>query len=369
MHFEDENALKEVSKALTGKSYDSYERLPGGYLHDTLKVTVDNKQYVCQRIGKVFQDSIDALIGNYLKIYEHFNGYKNLAVNLAAPLKFFDQEFLFEDSNNRLWRAFNFIDSKEVNDDILLTHMTGFAFGSYINCLSHFKGSLQETLPNFHNLRHRFDDYILAFNEFKPKLQFDEHKDLLIKANELATKNFSLVNYYEKLRTKIPLRFVHNDAKAANVLFEKNETKYKAYIIDIDTTFSGYSIVDFGDMFRSNATLIKEGEIQKRSNVIDKQRFKTLVDGYLKALNNLLVVQEVENLIFGAAWITFEVALRFLTDHLQGNHYFRVSYNGENLLRGYSQLIILEELLKEQNFLNDLIEYKVNEVTNIAPAP
>lgn len=361
MHFEDEASLQEISKAVFNKPFDYYECLEGGYLHDTIKVYCDKQAVILQRIGSVFHEGAFGLVDNYLKIYQHLESHLNKSIYLATPRSFRNGQYIIQDRQKRFWRAFEVIEHHKIREKPLLCFLTGKAFGNYVKELSDLDDILPETLPNFHNLRYRYERYIEAYLDYKSQIAKDPLQNLLKVAHEIVMKFDYLIQHYDELINKLPLRIVHNDAKSANVLFAGPIDKISSYIIDLDTTFAGYVIVDFGDMFRSNATNISEGQINSNGQIIDYDNFKELLKGFITGLGLLLTDIETQNLLFGASWITFEVALRFLTDHLLGDKYFRTTSRGENLLRGYSQLLILSDLYKNQEKLAHLIDLQIEQ--------
>ena len=158
---------------------------------------------------------------------------------------------------------------------------------------------------------------------------------------------------------ELPVRAVHNDAKVSNVLFDAADGS-ALLLLDLDTVMPGSALYDFGDIVRTGAATAAEDE--PRGMTLDLGRFRALAEGYLQEAGSTLTAQEVRLLPLGARVITCEIAMRFLTDYLDGDVYFRVATPEHNLVRARAQMKLLEDIERKSAAMDAIIaEY--------APAP
>ena len=145
---------------------------------------------------------------------------------------------------------------------------------------------------------------------------------------------------------RIPVRVTHNDTKFNNILFDENNKA--VCIVDLDTVMPGYVLYDFGDAIRTGANMAAEDEKDLSKVKIDLKLFEAYTKGYLSIASGFLNRTEIEFLAFSAKFMTYIIGLRFLTDHIDGDHYYRIHFENHNLQRARAQFKLLESM--EANF-------------------
>jgi aminoglycoside phosphotransferase (APT) family kinase protein len=152
----------------------------------------------------------------------------------------------------------------------------------------------------------------------------------------------------------VPVRIAHNDAKLANVLLDERSGE-PLCVVDLDTVMPGSALYDFGDLVRSVTSPSLEDEEDLSQVGVRVPLFEALARGYLEAVGAVLTSVERDQLVFAGRLITLEQAVRFLTDHLEGDRYYRIARPGHNLMRARTQLRLLESLTERQRELKDII--------------
>jgi Ser/Thr protein kinase RdoA (MazF antagonist) len=173
-------------------------------------------------------------------------------------------------------------------------------------------------------------------------LQLRDHSDILVTYNHLLTSD------------KLPIRVVHHDAKINNVLFDDEWNGI--CLIDLDTVMPGYFISDVGDMMRTYLCPVNEDEPDLSKIKIDEQCLDAIINGYFSEMGDELTTSEKEYFIYAGKFMIYMQAIRFLTDHLNGDIYYHIDYAGQNLVRAKNQLILLNQLIQ--------LEEKIDLLTN-----
>jgi serine/threonine protein kinase len=265
------------------------------------------------------------------------------------------QGLFCKDDQENYWRLYNFIEgtkSFDIVEDHELAYKGGRAFGLFQYLTSDISPeSLIETIPFFHDIDKRLE----TFSEIIHKDPENRVKSLIreitfIKNREEEMKKI-LILVREK---KIPLRVTHNDTKFNNILFDRN--KNAVCIVDLDTVMPGTVLYDFGDAIRTGANRAAEDEKDPGRVTIDLGLFEAYSAGYLEKAGKSLNLQEISLLAFSAKFMTFIIGLRFLTDHIDGDHYFRIRFPGHNLQRARSQFRLLETMEEKYEKMKDIVE-------------
>jgi hypothetical protein len=229
-----------------------------------------------------------------------------------------------------------------VNHD--LASEGGKAFGIFQFLTSDLEASsLYEILPDFHNISTR----IATFRETvsrNPAGRVNEVQDEIDFVESRSEVMHTILRLGEK--GLIPVRVTHNDTKFNNILFN-NEDKAIS-VVDLDTVMPGYILFDFGDAIRTGANTAAEDEADLSKVNINLGLFKAYSQGYLGIARNFLNKTEIEHLAFSAKFMTYIIGLRFLTDHIDGDHYYKIHFPGHNLQRARAQLALVRSM--EQNF-------------------
>ena len=254
----------------------------------------------------------------------------------------------FEDSEGEPWRCYNFIADSvcyQLVEDPEQFYQSGSSFGHFLKQLINYPASsLKETIPDFHNTVKRFDAFQVALERdlknravtCRPEIDF-----------VLARRDDCAVLVKQQEDGTLPLRVTHNDTKLNNILFD-GETGKGLCIIDLDTIMPGLAANDFGDSIRFGAATAEEDERDLDKMHFDIGLYELYVKGYLESAGEVLTEAEIESLPWGARLMTLECGIRFLTDYLQGDTYFKTDYPEHNLIRTRTQFRLVDEM--EQQF-------------------
>ena len=255
------------------------------------------------------------------------------------------------DGEGWYWRVYPFITGTKVQEHVTTpaeARQVGRAFGSFQRLLSDYRGEpLHETIPRFHDTAWRVAALEAAAGADRAgRLAGCRREvDALIGRRAVAAVLPSLL-----ASGSVPRRIAHNDAKSSNVLLDQS-TGEALCVVDLDTVMPGTALADFGDMVRSSTSPTAEDEPELSRVFVRRDLFAALAEGYLSEAGATLTAAEREHLVFAGRWITYEQAVRFLTDHLDGDRYYRVTHPGHNLQRAGAQLALLESLERQEDRL------------------
>ncbi len=226
----------------------------------------------------------------------------------------------------------------------------GRIIGSFHFALRELPADLHETIPNFHDFPFRWKQFELSLG-----LNFENRaggaKELIGFAAEQKGSMESYFGSFEKQR--IPKRPVHYDTKFNNILF--NDKNIAVSLIDLDTLMKGYIQFDYGDALRTLASTAAEDEEEFRKVGFDTNLFEAFTRSYFKCVNGFLTRNEIALFIDAPAYITFIIGLRFLTDYLSGDLYFKVSGKEHNLIRARNQFRLVEHMIEKRDFIKKTI--------------
>lgn len=349
-------AFIQSSFALPGK-YQGFITLNDGHINSTyvLDFVGEDKapcSYVVQKINTNVFKNPDALMQNIVGVTTHLQ--KKIAARggdtrreTLTFLPALDGKYYVCDDAGDCWRCYyhvggvytcNSIDCEEVFFN------SGLAFGAFQNALADYPSeTLLETIPNFHNTVSRFADFEKAVADNLAGRAESVAKEIeFIRARQADTH----VLLDLLAQGKLPVRVTHNDTKLNNILFD-DETNKGICIIDLDTVMPGLSLYDFGDSIRFGANTATEDEQDVTKVSLSLPLFKAYVEGYLSTAGQSLTPCEIEYLPFSAKLMTFECGMRFLTDYLNGDTYFKTAYPTHNLVRCRTQLALVADMEKK----------------------
>ena len=246
-------------------------------------------------------------------------------------------------------------------EDLNILEEAGKAAGKFQKNLDGFPAEkLSEIIPKFHYTPNRVNQLKEAISN---KQNIENRKERFEKAKEAIDfvtdeKRLSKTNVITNLleNNEIPLRVTHNDTKLSNILFDK-DTNEAVCLIDLDTVMPGALCYDFGEGLRTGITTAKEDEADLSKIKIDINRFESYSKGFLGEVKNTLTQKELETLPLGVWMMTYENAIRFLADYLNGDTYFSVDKNTKdhNLIRAKAQLEILRQLEEQEDKMKGVI--------------
>lgn len=341
-------AFKFDGEAVSKEPYGS------GHINSTfLVVTNTGKRYILQKINnKIFPD-VEGLMNNITLVTEHLKKKYTEPRRVLNLIKTIDDKS-FAEVDGEYWRAYDFVEDSlclqlpENNDDF---YESAVAFGSFGEALSDFPvEKLVEVIPDFHNTPSRFKKFheVLEKDPLgRAALVQEEIKFCLDREEEMGT--------LQRLRNEkvLPDRVTHNDTKLNNVLLDK-DTRKNLCVIDLDTVMPGLCLYDYGDSIRFGASTALEDEKDLSKVSMSLDLFKIYTNGFVSALPNL-TKEEKENLPLGAKTMTFECGMRFLTDYLDGDHYFAVHREGHNLDRARTQFKLVADMESKWEEMNKVV--------------
>ncbi len=317
----------------------SIEPYGNGHINSTLLITTDKKRYILQGMNTSVFTNYEGLMNNVCAVTEYLS---SIGIETLEVIKTTDGKRILE--GEKIYRMYKFIENTvtyQIVDDKNVFKTTGAAFGEFQNQLSGFDASvLIETIPNFHNTPNRFEKFKVAIEADicgRAKECEDEIEFFLSHGNTYSKVVDGLAD------GSIPLRVTHNDTKINNILMDEKTGKARA-IIDLDTVMPGSMLYDFGDSIRSGATTAAEDEKDLDKVHFDISLFEAYAEGFCSSVKDSITKTEVELLPYSAYLLTSECGMRFLTDYLSGDTYFKIHYPDHNLVRARTQIKLAHEI-------------------------
>jgi N-acetylhexosamine 1-kinase len=305
----------------------------GGHINQTFLAQAPGADYVLQRVNRTVFADPEAGMANILAVHRHLGG-----ALVPEPVPTRDGRWLVYDGHDawRAWRRVpNAAPANEVTPDIAASaaHLLG-RFHAALADLDPL--TITETLPRFHDPGRRLSALRTAVTE-------DVCGRVSTVSDEIATALDAapLVDLAAELTARVPARVAHNDAKLDNVLFRQREA---VCLVDLDTLMPGAWFWDVGDLLRTAATTAAEDDPVPERAVVETELYRAVVDGYLLGVAAAADASEIEALEVAGAIVTYEQALRFLTDWIEGDVYYRTSRPRQNLDRARSQLRLLASM-------------------------
>lgn len=337
-----------------------------GHINDTFCVTVAaagrETRFIFQRINERVFRNVPALMENVERVTRHAREQAETMYHADAARRVLklvsttDGRPSHRDDAGGWWRCYEFIERARTFDVIespALAREAARAFGKFQGLLLGLPGPrLHETIPNFHHTRKRFEALQRA-------IAADPHGRAAGVRNEIAFARARepLVDTLLRLQAqgRIPERITHNDTKLNNVMID-DATQEGLCVIDLDTVMPGLALYDFGDMVRSATNSAAEDERDLTKVHARLPIFEALVEGYLATARPFLTAVELSHVIVSGQLITFEIGLRFLTDHLEGDVYFRTHRPGHNLDRARNQFALLRSLENQRDAMEVIVQ-------------
>lgn len=337
-----------------------------GHINDTFAVEFDQAgtrvRYILQRINqRVFKD-VPALMENIQRVTEHASrraqasGQPDAARRAMTLLPTRDGRSYYRDADGGCWRCYLFIEGAATHDVIqngAQARAAARAFGEFQQLVVDLPGKrLNETIPHFHDTRRRFEalQVAIAADRFNRAAEADAEIGFAHSREQMVDVLLDL-----HARGALPERVTHNDTKLNNVMID-NRTQEAVCVIDLDTVMPGLALYDFGDMARSatNAGAEDARDLARVSSRLPI--FEALVEGYLSAARPFLNEAEIAHLAFSSILITYEIGLRFLTDHLEGDVYFKTRRPGHNLDRARNQFALARNMELQRTAMEAIVQ-------------
>jgi Ser/Thr protein kinase RdoA (MazF antagonist) len=342
---------------LNGEPYGS------GHIHDTFRIITveeDKDDYIIQKLNNRIFKNIPELQQNIERVTVHLRNKlssipgSDIKRECLQLIPSRDGKTWITDSDGNYWRMYIFISrhhSYNVVDSPDKAFEGGKAIGRFQAMLSDMPGgALFETIPDFHNIESRLE-------AFQSKIK----EDPAGRVNSVSKEIDYVLERAEEMRVilrlgregKIPLRITHNDTKFNNILLDEND---KALcVIDLDTVMPGFVHYDFGDAIRTAANTASEDGEDLSKVKMDINLFRAYAQGYLSETVETLNEVEKEYLAFAPKLLTYTIAVRFLTDYIDGDNYFKINYKLHNLQRSRVQLSLVGSMEEQYGEMQKII--------------
>jgi len=337
-----------------------------GHINETYSATYDQGgnrvRYIHQKINKTVFKEPPAVMKNLVRVTAHIRN--KLEAQKAAditrrslvviPTR--DGQSYYFNGDGEYWRTFVFVEGVQTFEAVQTPKQAfeaGRGFGEFQAHLADLAGErLLETIPDFHNTVKRFK----ALQDAIEKDHYNRCKDAKQEI-EFALKREPMVGVIVEAMAKgrIPERITHNDTKFNNVMLD-TKSGAAMCVVDLDTVMPGCALYDFGDMVRTTTSPTLEDEKDLSKVRMQMPMFKKLVEGYLSQASSFLTKPERALIAFSGKLITFEIGIRFLTDFLRGDTYFRIHRPGHNLDRCRTQFKLVESIERQEEAMQKYAE-------------
>lgn len=334
-----------------------------GHINDTLLVTTDaGKQYILQRLNQSIFKEPKNIMENIENVLSHLKAKLegvpgvNLERELLTLVYTEEGTCYYIDKTGDFWRSYLFIGdtiSYDIVPNAEVYKSCAAKFGEFQKLLSDFDASiLHEAIPNFHNTPVRFETFLRTL-EADPQgraASVKEEVDFVLHHQD------DVHVLTDKLEAGLlPLRVTHNDTKVNNVLVDA-QTNKALCVIDLDTIMPGLAAYDFGDCIRSGATSGAEDETDLTKVNFVTELFEAFAEGFIGAVGENFDEEEILSLLMGAKLMTLECGIRFLTDHIDGDNYFKIHRENHNLDRARTQFKLVKDMEAQWDELTAIIK-------------
>ncbi len=330
------------------------EELCNGHINTTYRACYrgeggQEERYILQRINDYVFKNPTHVMKNVEKVTRHIRWKTMRRRNAAGQVLTLypargGRNYIDLPEEGGMWRCYNNIEGTHTYDVVENTrqaYQAGYAFGSFQELISDMTPEdLYESIPDFHNTPKRYRDLCASAEADVTGRAKDCQSELELLA-EWAPEFGKLIEL--QAQGVLPTRITHNDTKINNVMLDE-ETDDAVCVIDLDTVMPGLALYDFGDMVRTATCVASEDEKDLSRVKMEMPFFESLAEGYLDAAHGFLTQAEIDHLAFAGWLITTEIGMRFLTDYLDGDKYFRVDYPEHNLVRARNQLELAQSI-------------------------
>ena len=341
-------------------------RYGSGHINDTFLMTLrkDDEtegRVILQRMNKsIFTQPVELMenimgVTSFLRerIIENGGDPDRETLNVI-PTK--DGKPYFIDSEGEYWRCYKFIEDATSYDQVENPedfYQSAVAFGNFQRLLADYPAAtLHETIKGFHDTKARFEVFkkAVADDVCGRAASVKEEIDFYLSHEDVANVFGDLLE-----KGELPLRVTHNDTKLNNIMID-NETHKGICVIDLDTVMPGLAMNDFGDSIRFGASTAAEDEKDLNKVWCDMDLFDIYTKGFIEGCAGRLTEKEIELLPMGAKVMTFECGMRFLTDHLQGDTYFKIHRENHNLDRARTQMKLVQDMEAKWDIMNEIVK-------------
>lgn len=358
-----------LNEALEGFPFEGTPELQGkygnGHINFTYLIHVNRggnvKRMILQQMNKEVFKNPKGVMENILGVTSHLR--KKIVERGGDPeretlniLCAKDGKPYFVDSDGEYWRVYHFIEGATCYEQVAGDedfYQSGYAFGNFQSLLADYPAkTLHETIPQFHDTAKRFRDLKKAVEA-----------DVMGRAASVQREiEFALAREAEAsvlgnmlAKGELPLRVTHNDTKLNNIMID-DKTRQGICVIDLDTVMPGLSVHDFGDSIRFGASTAGEDEVDLDKVSCSMHLLEVYNDGFQKGCQGRLTDTEIEMLPMGAKMMTYECGMRFLTDYLEGDHYFQIHRENHNLDRARTQFKLVADMEQKWDTMMKIVK-------------
>ncbi|MDN3687714.1 phosphotransferase enzyme family protein [Cyclobacterium jeungdonense] len=325
------------------------KRFGSGHIHKTYRVDVDANAFILQEFNDAVFTHPERISGNLEYLMGQFDP-SDLPFVLPLPIPNKGGAF-FTHLAEGLYRLFPFVSGVTQDAIVQKGHakIASEAFARFIQIfLQADAGRMEDTIAHFHNLEIRYQQFDAALKN--PRVQKDSETEKMV---DFYLERKDLLEKYGQFRKQLPLRVTHNDTKINNLIFAENLDRVNA-LIDLDTIMAGFVFYDFGDLVRTVACTRDESSLEWDQIQVDMEKYEGLLEGFYSILGGKIQDEELDSLPFGGEMMTLIMGVRFLTDHLNGNIYYQVDYQEQNLHRAKNQAALLSALIEKREDISEL---------------
>jgi len=333
-------------------TFESCEPYGSGHIHETylLRTACSDKScqdYILQLINvNVFREP-DKVMHNIRVVTEFLQQRSGIMDKYLSLIPTLDGSPSFTDQEGNIWRCSPYFPYSITYDKVTnpkIAYEGARMFGHFMHSLEDFNTDrLFDTIPNFHDMQFRLGQFSQALRD-DPAGRVSSVKIEIQKV--LDNKDIGM--QFVRIREKLPVRAMHHDTKINNVLFEEKSGRGLC-VIDLDTIMPGTVMSDYGDMVRTFTNSADEDEPDLDKVYCRIEILKELTRGFLDEAGNMLTPEEKESLLPGGKGLIYMQAVRFLTDYLKGDVYYKIAYENHNLVRTRNQLKLLESLIEQES--------------------
>lgn len=360
----DTNISKVIEQFKTKGTVENVKIFGDGLINTTYRVVTkeeDAPNYLLQIINHNIFKNVPELTKNIKRVTDHIRAKlekqypDDIDRRVLTPIDTLDGKGYVKDEEGKYWRMFLFIEgarsyNKLSNEKQAFTG--GKAFGQFQKMLSDLPGDpLYPVLPDFHNTEMRIENFKkrVAADPVGRLKEVQEEVDFLMERSEEYKKIVQMGR-----EGIIPERIVHQDTKFNNVLLDENDEIL--CVIDLDTVMPGYVCYDIGDAIRNGANTGLEDDKNLDNVNINMELYRGFIKGYLSEAREFLTPEEIDTLAFGAKLLTYEQAVRFLDDYIDGDNYYRIEYPEHNLVRTRAQIKLLKSMEERYDEMENLVK-------------
>lgn len=339
----------------------SAEPFGSGLINTTYRIRNGKQDYILQKINEeVFRDP--GKIAENIRKIDDFLQHKHPEYFFVSPLQTKDSQTMAYREGNGYYRLVPFVDgslSLDVVNHPEEAFESAAQFGRFTAKLHEFHpGALKITLPDFHNLTLRYEQFqhILKngnqqrIREASKTIQFIESHQHIVAGYESICQD-----------PAFPIRVMHHDTKISNVLLDRNLKGI--CVIDLDTVMPGHFFSDVGDMLRTYLSPVSEEELNLDKNIIRIPIFEAIIKGYFQEMKDVLTHAEKKAFLFAGKIMIYMQAIRFLSDHFNDDIYYGAKYPGHNYFRALNQIDLLQKFIEKEPELQTILDKQINTTT------